>query len=241
MPLTGRNPFERASETITARVTPDEKQQVAEAARAADRDVSAFVRLSVLEGTIATQNALAEAEQRGRRAARDEADRELHSLRVELQQAKRALAESQGREQELARHITSTSANLMAAVADLFAGRAGAEPEVVRLWACIPLDDRPRILLAVTALVSELIVLRRGPGPSLQSDIEDWSRLFDLTVSVSQVLDPNVGYPQSQDATIEWAWDRVKTALDASALAINLPPITERTKVDSGQSVETAQ
>jgi uncharacterized protein (DUF1778 family) len=230
MPLTGRNPSERASVTITARVTPEEKQQVVDAARAADRDVSAFVRLSVLEGTIATERALAEAEQRGHRAARDEADRELHSLQTELQSTKQALVESQSREEELERHISSTSANLMAAVADLFAGRAGAQPEVVRLWACIPLDERPRILLAVTALVSELIVLRRGPRTTLQSDIEDWVRLFDLTVWVSQALDPNVGYPQSQDATIEWAWDRVKTALDASALAINQLPITERTE-----------
>ena len=232
MPLTGRNPSERASVTITARVTPEQKQQVVDAARDADRDVSAFVRTSALQGTIATKRALAEAEQRGRRAARDEADRELHSLETELQEAKQALAESQSREQELARHISSTSANLMTAVADVFAGRAGAEPEVVRLWACIPLDDRPRILPAVTALVSELIVQRRRPGISLQSEIEDWHWLFDRTVWVAEALDPNVGYPHSQNAIIEWAWDGVKDALDANALALNLPPIqvVERTE-----------
>jgi hypothetical protein len=193
-------------------VTPEQWEQVVAWARASGRDVSDFVRAAVFQGTHATAAALAEARRHEGEAVRKEGDRQLRALRAELERAKESRAGWQRRAQELEQRLLFASDDLMYAVRTMLAGRSGARSELARLWACMPRNERLRILPAVADAALERLENLRERTYGWRFLFERHGQLLSRVLWLMESLRPEAGY--GAKAPLRPEWDAVGTALD---------------------------
>jgi len=111
--------------TLSCRVTPEEREQVAASAEAAGRDVSEFMRSAVFEATQASAEALEAARREAARAVVEKAERERRALQAELDQAKKNWAGWQRRAQEQGQDLLFVSVHVITATRAVLAGHPG--------------------------------------------------------------------------------------------------------------------
>jgi len=209
--------------TLSCRVTPEERDQVAASAHAAGRDVSEHMRAAVFAEIHASAEALEAARREVAKAVGDKADRQRRALQAELDQAEKNWAGWQRRAQKQEQDLLFVSVHVIGAARAVLAGHPGARSELARLWACLSMEEQLRLLPALTQVALErlerLRETTRGWLLYFERDRKALLRVLSLMGSVR----PRAGFAAS--AQLQQAWrlesEAVGTAIDAAVSEID--------------------
>jgi hypothetical protein len=148
-------PSKRPDRTVACRVTPEQYHQVLEAARAADQDISHYVRDTLFAATEATAQALDDAYAEGVRDAQAAAQHQRDMIEAERDHERQLRAGWQQRAGQLERELSITSARLTSSVVRVLENGLGARTEVLRLWALLDPSEQERMLPTVATAIVE--------------------------------------------------------------------------------------
>jgi hypothetical protein len=154
MPIQPR-PSKRPDRIVACRITPEQYQQVLEAARAAERNISDYMRDALFATTEATAQALDDAYAEGVRDAEAAARHQREVMAAERDHERQLRAGLQQRAGQLERDVRITSGRLTSSVVRVLENGLGARTEALRLWALLDESEQERMLPAVATAIVE--------------------------------------------------------------------------------------
>jgi hypothetical protein len=146
----------------------------------------------------------------------------MSARQAEFDQAKKNWAGWQRRAQEQELDLLFLSVHVIAAARAVLAGHPGSRSELARLWACLSLEERLRLLPAVAQVALERLERLRETTHSWLFFFERDGKVLERVVSLMESVRPRAGFAASAQLLQEWRleWKTVGAALDIAVMEI---------------------
>ncbi len=221
--------------TLSCRVTAEEWEQVVASAHAAGRDVSEHMRAAVFAEIHASAEALEAARREVAKTVGEKADRQRRALQAELDDAKKNWAGWQRRAQEHEQDLLFVSVHVIRAARAVLAGHPGSRSELARLWACLSVEERLRLLPMLAQVALEQLERLRETTHGWLFVFERDRKALLRVLSLMESVRPRAGF--AANAQLLQAWrlesETVGAAFDAAVIDI------DEARHPAGQSPET--